>query len=1039
MRAFSVEVHDGGGGLIKQGTGWLLAPDLVVTAFHVVGDRLAGKWHHELTEKTVIELVAGAERRTIHPLAANIDADIALLSCPLPIEHISVLPLADTLPDENAMFIAPTYPAFYRGQLLLVTGKINMNLEAALNRRVQLGIDQGSSIAWGGISGSPIIINGKVVGLITAVTREINTGWGADGIAIGQIVQAQGRTLPVRPQVGVWQQYVESIIRRYRQLAEKTTPLDVRIELYTRPWTRPFERDQPRERRRAPAKQPSGLSHSPSPKNREIEHETREARQQIDKSDVAPMSRVLQESHRLVVLGEPGAGKSTGVYAAMCDVARDFLTGNDSKIPVLIELADLQATELGRPLEALLAMIYDRIVSSLSQGGPRHVLSHAEFRQAMRERRFVLFLDGFNETPASQRQECAAAIHRLVREYSNVDVIVTSRLYGYTPIFDFTVVEVLELSIDRIPEFVDRYTHDNGKTAAELIRAMSPEQRRMALNPLVLSMALRVFQEDKTLPANRAALIGRFVEMTLHRDAAKAARSAASPISVEGLLNALSDLGAHMKLNALSVSREDAISIMKSEELLDQALRCRMLQDRCGHVLFWHQSVQEYFCVRRLAEPWIPHGALLERFFRTPAWWETLSLTAGLLPRQVQPIRGGPERATAPQMEFLEMCERTDPYLLAMALKNSQQAETDMGARLVQKAQRKAQWVHYLASFLDIRTAIIVIVALTLINSYCIFIAPSYPVLYWEMFHSVHSRIQVFGLSAPRSATVINVTCLLLIAFPLHRLVDWLLYAHLQRWLLALQHLGTGEARSALITLYHRCRGSRYVNPSYYALVTRCFVASSNTVQELADSIRAGQNVSYAVSALQESGDPSVVDVLEHLIGASTSQQIQREALLCLRKISKRHASKETMEALTRTATAMLRDKHNGIDNRRMAREILREDLAISHEAPSPSFQDRMAGLKHYTPEFVMAAVFVLAGGLLFFGPPDHTPTPKAVEAGVFYIDFLGRKINISPLDVSLQMLCFVVIYFAFRMLHRRGAAYVRKRTIEDQGAVGTP
>src|SRR5262245_34965387 len=155
MESLYLLVRTGDGATQKQqGTAWLLWPDLVGTALHVVGTPGgAGQWAHENLKDPrgaySLRLPAGRSV-AIEPVVYDPRADVALLRLPedaraeMSPEAFAVLGPEPPLAGDPWHLLG--YPAFERGARALAVGGVVSHVSAGVaNNTMQLFVDQGTS------------------------------------------------------------------------------------------------------------------------------------------------------------------------------------------------------------------------------------------------------------------------------------------------------------------------------------------------------------------------------------------------------------------------------------------------------------------------------------------------------------------------------------------------------------------------------------------------------------------------------------------------------------------------------------------------------------------------------------------------------------------------------------------------------------------------------------------------------------------------------------------------------------------------------
>lgn len=158
------------------GTAWLVDDDLVVTAFHVVGDRgngiVASEWsdrnnpniQYFLSHPTASDMPV-----RVNGLRYDVANDVALL-------RLAKSPEWQPLPTRAAAFVRPdeTVEAESKWSALGFpnVGSAGFTLDghvtAVMGSQIQLYVNQGTVRDWGGMSGAPVLQGDWVIGLISS-------------------------------------------------------------------------------------------------------------------------------------------------------------------------------------------------------------------------------------------------------------------------------------------------------------------------------------------------------------------------------------------------------------------------------------------------------------------------------------------------------------------------------------------------------------------------------------------------------------------------------------------------------------------------------------------------------------------------------------------------------------------------------------------------------------------------------------------------------------------------------------------------------
>ena len=275
---------------------------------------------------------------------------------------------------------------------------------------------------------------------------------------------------------------------------------------------------------------------------------------------------MLNACKRLVLLGDPGSGKSTFVnFAALClsgqalghasinlalltaplPVEEESPLGRSEQpqpqpwehgalLPVRVVLRDFAARGLppaGQKANA--SHLWDFIASELENG---HLQEFAPFLQKeLREQGGLLLVDGLDEvTEAEQRRaQIRQAVEDFARGYPRMRILVTSRTYAYQNqdwrLKDFTDTQLAPFSRGQINTFVDHWyaqiakarnlhAEDAQGKAALLKRAIFTSDRLMGLaeRPLLLTLMASLHAwRGGTLPEKREQLYADTVDLLL--------------------------------------------------------------------------------------------------------------------------------------------------------------------------------------------------------------------------------------------------------------------------------------------------------------------------------------------------------------------------------------------------------------------------------------------------------------------------------------------------------------------------------------------
>ena len=308
------------------------------------------------------------------------------------------------------------------------------------------------------------------------------------------------------------------------------------------------------------------------------------------------ITEAMQCHGAFVILGEPGAGKTTTQQKIAFDMAQALLKGSGGRIPLFVRLS--QQGE--RDPHLFLQTEWER-----RTGIP--------FAQALAQGHILILADGINEIPREKRNERLIAWMSFEKEYrGNNQMIFSGRAKDYDNDLFLPRVLVEPLDEARIHDFLQRHKAEG---LADLLDDPTSRLGEMASNPLNLFVLVMVYHKggrNLQVLANRGRLFESFSwelmshEQKWHRDAfsvdskielfARLAydmqkQGSGTTFDLESAQNALPKqvlvMGEPVSVEAAAVFR-----FGRGASILDPLT----LPD----VRFYHHLLQEYFAAREL-------------------------------------------------------------------------------------------------------------------------------------------------------------------------------------------------------------------------------------------------------------------------------------------------------------------------------------------------------------------------------------------------------------------------------------------------------
>ncbi|MBI3423752.1 MAG: SUMF1/EgtB/PvdO family nonheme iron enzyme [Acidobacteria bacterium] len=388
----------------------------------------------------------------------------------------------------------------------------------------------------------------------------------------------------------------------------------------------------------------------------------------------------IQKLRRAVLLGEPGAGKTTTLWKLAAELVERARQDAKAPLPLLIRLG--RWTDAEQSLPAF-------ITAQLGELG-------AHLDDLLKAKRAALLLDGLNELPAGQHAQKYPLAQRFIEAHPSLLAVVSCRALDYTIDLKFDRINITPLDPLRMQEFVKHYLGDEqgealfwrlaGEGARQQLARFTEEFAGklsepgrvfwianqlpsglrwgrdwrgeddnsiwqdwlrlreqpsslmvLARNPYMLLMLASVFAEqDGKLPDYRGELFRLFVEILLQRERIPADEQ-------EPLMAGLSHVAFAMQTPRAQNQAGEALTVLPRPEvvkLLNERLLylagCASLLNVADEVRFSHQLLQEYFAAKYMdfklnaghlhaADIWLP-----DRWWQRTNWEEAAILLAGL-------------------------------------------------------------------------------------------------------------------------------------------------------------------------------------------------------------------------------------------------------------------------------------------------------------------------------------------------------------------------------------------------------------------------
>jgi len=227
-----------------------------------------------------------------------------------------------------------------------------------------------------------------------------------------------------------------------------------------------------------------------------------------------PGLEAVQHYSKLMVLGKPGAGKTTFLkYLAMQCIEGQFQA---NRVPLFISLKDFaEATQQPDVLEY--------IAQQLSDCGVTNASVKAE--QLLRQGRTLVLLDSLDEVRDKDTKQVLRQIRDISDRFHTNQFVITCRIASKEYTFErFTEVEVADFDLEQIAIFAQNWFRLSDPVKAErFIQKLKENEpiQELATNPLLLTLLCLVFAETANFPANHSELYKEALDVLLKKWDAK--------------------------------------------------------------------------------------------------------------------------------------------------------------------------------------------------------------------------------------------------------------------------------------------------------------------------------------------------------------------------------------------------------------------------------------------------------------------------------------------------------------------------------------
>jgi hypothetical protein len=191
----------------------------------------------------------------------------------------------------------------------------------------------------------------------------------------------------------------------------------------------------------------------------------------------------LGEGRTLLILGEPGAGKTTSLLELTRDLINRAEQGIDHRIPVVFNLSSWASEK---------QTIAEWLVKELNT---KYQIPKQVGQDWVKEQELLLLLDGLDEVKAERRDACIAALNAFQQE-QGCEMVVTSRIKDYEVLsnrLNFqSAIYVRSLTLDQVRQYLD--SAGSNLTGLRTLLERDAALIELAKSPLMLNIMTLAYQ-----------------------------------------------------------------------------------------------------------------------------------------------------------------------------------------------------------------------------------------------------------------------------------------------------------------------------------------------------------------------------------------------------------------------------------------------------------------------------------------------------------------------------------------------------------------
>jgi DNA polymerase III delta prime subunit len=235
----------------------------------------------------------------------------------------------------------------------------------------------------------------------------------------------------------------------------------------------------------------------------------------LETKNVAEVFHKMGEGRTLLILGEPGAGKTITLLRLAKDLIVRTQEDMSQPLPVVLNLSSWALKQ--KPISVWL-------VEELSS---KYQVSKHLGKAWVADQQLLLLLDGLDEVKAERREACIQSLNQFMQDYGQTEIVVCSRWQDYESLSKRlqlqAAIYIQSLSSEQVNQYLEQ-TGDQLK-ALKFILQKDTTLQELAKSPLMLSVMSLVYQNKSveelprsgSVEESRQHLFDTYIKQMLRR------------------------------------------------------------------------------------------------------------------------------------------------------------------------------------------------------------------------------------------------------------------------------------------------------------------------------------------------------------------------------------------------------------------------------------------------------------------------------------------------------------------------------------------